>query len=201
MKKFIKKLSKNEIILISSFSPDALGFTQVLENENFDICHIFLISDKILFIQTKDNEKEVVRKLIDEGLSTFYFIGKGQSVDTNSHAKGYIITDHVNMSGKNPLRGVNDDKYGVRFPDMSGTYSQLFNEKKLSKLNIQKSKLFIPNNPQQLSELEKDVISKDKNFQIISNEIYSGVITAKHAGCKSCGLILVESVDVTELFV
>jgi purine-nucleoside phosphorylase len=32
------------------------------------------------------------------------------------------ITDHVNLSGLNPLVGENDDKVGTRFPDMSEAY-------------------------------------------------------------------------------
>ncbi|MGB9615750.1 MAG: purine-nucleoside phosphorylase, partial [Desulfomonilaceae bacterium] len=33
-----------------------------------------------------------------------------------------IATDHVNLQGENPLRGVFDDRLGPRFPDMSCPY-------------------------------------------------------------------------------
>jgi purine-nucleoside phosphorylase len=33
-----------------------------------------------------------------------------------------IITDHVNLSGANPLTGANEDRLGPRFPDMSTAY-------------------------------------------------------------------------------
>lgn len=33
-----------------------------------------------------------------------------------------LITDHINMIGKNPLRGENIDKLGERFPDMTNVY-------------------------------------------------------------------------------
>lgn len=35
-----------------------------------------------------------------------------------------LISDHLNMTGKNPLIGPNDNELGVRFPDMSQAYSR-----------------------------------------------------------------------------
>jgi purine-nucleoside phosphorylase len=33
------------------------------------------------------------------------------------------IDDHINLMGGNPLAGPNDDRFGVRFPDMTDVYS------------------------------------------------------------------------------
>src|SRR5579864_696752 len=35
-----------------------------------------------------------------------------------------VITDHINLQGTNPLVGANDDRFGVRFPDMTRAYSR-----------------------------------------------------------------------------
>ncbi|HZC22714.1 MAG TPA: purine-nucleoside phosphorylase [Candidatus Binatia bacterium] len=39
-----------------------------------------------------------------------------------------LIRDHINLQGTNPLLGPNDDRFGVRFPDMTHAYSRAFRE-------------------------------------------------------------------------
>jgi len=35
-----------------------------------------------------------------------------------------IVTDHINLHAENPLRGVNDERLGIRFPDMKAAYNK-----------------------------------------------------------------------------
>jgi purine-nucleoside phosphorylase len=37
-----------------------------------------------------------------------------------------VIRDHVNLQGVNPLIGPNDDRFGLRFPDMTHAYDREF---------------------------------------------------------------------------
>jgi purine-nucleoside phosphorylase len=43
-----------------------------------------------------------------------------------------VITDHINLQGKNPLVGPNDERFGVRFPDMTEAYSKTYRQFALS---------------------------------------------------------------------
>jgi purine-nucleoside phosphorylase len=39
-----------------------------------------------------------------------------------------LIRDHINLQGQNPLVGPNDDRFGVRFPDMTHAYAKDYRE-------------------------------------------------------------------------
>jgi purine-nucleoside phosphorylase len=39
-----------------------------------------------------------------------------------------LIRDHINLQGSNPLVGPNDDRFGVRFPDMTHAYHKPYRE-------------------------------------------------------------------------
>jgi purine-nucleoside phosphorylase len=39
-----------------------------------------------------------------------------------------LVLDHINLQGANPLVGPNDDRFGVRFPDMTRAYERSYRE-------------------------------------------------------------------------
>src|SRR3954447_15865487 len=39
-----------------------------------------------------------------------------------------LMRDHINLQGTNPLVGPNDDRFGLRFPDMTHTYARSYRE-------------------------------------------------------------------------
>src|SRR4029077_8456827 len=50
-----------------------------------------------------------------------------------------LIRDHINLQGVNPLVGPNDDRFGVRFPDMTHAYAKEYRQiarEEVAKLGI-----------------------------------------------------------------
>jgi purine-nucleoside phosphorylase len=65
-----------------------------------------------------------VRALGLLGVKTLILTNAAGGVNTG-FAQGalMVIDDHINLTGMNPLVGENDDRFGVRFPDMTEVYS------------------------------------------------------------------------------
>jgi purine-nucleoside phosphorylase len=65
-----------------------------------------------------------VRALGLLGIKTLILTNAAGGVNTAfSQGALMVIDDHINLVGGNPLVGDNDDRFGVRFPDMSEVYS------------------------------------------------------------------------------
>lgn len=64
-----------------------------------------------------------VRLLAALGVRALVLTNAAGALDPHFAAGGLMrVTDHINMTGLNPLRGPNDDTLGPRFPDMSRAY-------------------------------------------------------------------------------
>eukprot|EP00727_Mastigamoeba_balamuthi_P001561 m51a1_g11401 putative purine nucleoside phosphorylase (282) ;mRNA; r:28907-30629 len=65
-----------------------------------------------------------IRILFHLGVKKLIITNAAGGVNTSFKAGDLmLITDHINMLGANPLFGHNDDRFGVRFPDMSHAYT------------------------------------------------------------------------------
>lgn len=53
-----------------------------------------------------------------------------------------FIKDHINLHAQNPLRGPNDERLGVRFPDMLHTYDRALNQKALDWAKAKNTRAF-----------------------------------------------------------
>jgi len=64
-----------------------------------------------------------VRLLAALGVRTLFLTNAAGGLDPHFVAGGLMrITDHINLTGRNPLVGPNEDAAGPRFPDMSRAY-------------------------------------------------------------------------------
>lgn len=59
------------------------------------------------------------------GVKTLVLTNAAGGINTGfSQGALMVIDDHINLMGDNPLVGANDERFGVRFPDMSEVYSK-----------------------------------------------------------------------------
>lgn len=66
-----------------------------------------------------------VRALGVLGVKTLILTNAAGGINTNfSEGALMVIDDHINLFGTNPLMGPNEDRFGLRFPDMTEVYSK-----------------------------------------------------------------------------
>jgi purine-nucleoside phosphorylase len=90
-----------------------------------------------------------------------------------------LITDHINLTGTNPLVGSHDDRLGPRFPDMSAAYDLEFRELLLR------------------SAQELDMQVQQGVYSVLSGPSYetpAEVRMLKMLGCDACGMSTIPEV-------
>ncbi len=66
-----------------------------------------------------------IRVLGELGVKTLVLTNSAGALNpTFDTGSPMLIDDHINFTGRNPLRGPNNDFWGPRFPDMSAPYSE-----------------------------------------------------------------------------
>ncbi|WNF38596.1 purine-nucleoside phosphorylase [Bacillaceae bacterium IKA-2] len=113
-----------------------------------------------------------------------------------------IITDHLNMTGVNPLIGPNENELGPRFPDMSHAYTpELVTsvEEIASKLeiNLQKGVYAGVTGPTYMSGAEL-IMLRNLGGDVVGMSTVPEVIVARHAGMKVIGISCVTDMAIGE---
>jgi purine-nucleoside phosphorylase len=110
-----------------------------------------------------------------------------------------IIKDHINLTGKNPLIGPNEDAWGIRFPDMTEVYDLAFIDlaKKIAlrhKIPVQTGVYAGLNGPSLETPAEtrhlKAIGSDAVGFSTVME-----AITGVHAGMKILGISLITNIN------
>ena len=71
-----------------------------------------------------ENLKVMVRTLKAVGVETLFLTNAAGSLNVdNGPGSLVMITDHINMTGTNPLVGVNEDEWGPRFPSLDNCWN------------------------------------------------------------------------------
>lgn len=119
-----------------------------------------------------------------------------------------LITDHLNMTGANPLIGPNDSKLGVRFPDMSAAYDPEYRNliKKLAKeikgedgthLELQEGVYCGISGPTYSTPKESTMFAL-LGGDAIGMSTVGEVIAARHAGLRVLGISCITDMAIGE---
>jgi len=106
-----------------------------------------------------------------------------------------VIDDHINLMGDNPLRGINDDKLGPRFPDMCEPYSHELSSIALQAaldLGIKAHKgVFVAVAGPNLETRAEYRMLRGMGADMVGMSTVPEVIVAVHAGLKVLGFSIV----------
>lgn len=93
---------------------------------------VIIMAGRFHYYENRDMDKTAfpARVMVSLGVKRFIITNAAGCVNTDWNAgELMLISDHINLSGNNPLIGRNLDEFGPRFPDMTYTYNHELREK------------------------------------------------------------------------
>ena len=111
-----------------------------------------------------------------------------------------LIDDHINLQPDSPLRGINHDELGPRFPDMSQPYAKDLNEKLVSIARDKSIKLNVGvyacvTGPNLETRAEYRYLRRI-GADVVGMSTVPEVIVANHAGLPCCAIsVLTDDCD------
>ncbi len=93
---------------------------------------VIIMAGRFHYYESRDMDKTAfpARVMVSLGVKRFIITNAAGCVNTDWNAgELMLISDHINLSGNNPLMGKNLDEFGPRFPDMTYTYSRELRKK------------------------------------------------------------------------
>ena len=147
--------------------------------------------------------REAVRSAIKDGAERFLLVGRGVPTRRSEKSEGIVVVDQINVSGQNPLVGPNDEEFGTRFPDMTDLYSpklttDVIIASQKAGLVLQKGILLVPASMTSSTSLEEQLIAQNE-IAALSQDVFAGAITVRHAGRQCAGIILFSDIDGEQL--
>jgi len=141
-----------------------------------------------------------IRVMQELGVRTLILSNAAGGINLNFSAGDImIIKDHINLTGKNPLTGPNDDTWGIRFPDMCEVYDPSLIA--LTQQIAEKTGIFIQSGVYAgLSGPSLETPAETRFLKIIGSDAvgFSTVMEAiagVHAGMKILGLSLITNIN------
>ena len=134
-----------------------------------------------------------IRVFARMGVKAVILTNAAGGVNLNYSAGALVaISDHINLQGVNPLIGPNDERFGVRFPDMTRAYDPEFRNfvsdagKKL-KMNLHEGVYLALSGPNY--ETPAEIRSfRTLGADLVGMSTVPEVLAARHAGIRVLGI-------------
>lgn len=115
-----------------------------------------------------------------------------------------LITDHINLTGHNPLRGPNVDPWGPRFPDMAEPYRRHLQDLAIETALDEKLPLhrgvYVGVLGPSLETAAETRLLRAMGADAVGMSVVMEVITAVHAGMSVMGVAVITNVNLPDCY-